>query len=70
LVDIEGFGRFTQALEEAFEGLGQPQHGGLIGRLVPQGLEFAVQALLALPQARHATTQLVERQQVLLVGGQ
>ena len=70
LGDVESFGRLAQTLQEAGQGFGQPQHRGLLGRPIPQGLQFALQALLALTQAGHAAAQVVERQQVLLVGGQ
>jgi len=70
LSDIEGFGGPAQTLQETRQGLGQPQHGGLVGRPIPQRSQFALQALFALAQAGHAAAQVVERQQVFLVGGQ
>ncbi len=70
LGDVEGFGRPAQTLQETRQGFGQPQHGGLVGCPIPQRLQFALQALLALAQAGHPAAQVVERQQVFLVGGQ
>ena len=69
LVDVEGFRGFAQTPEKAVQRIGQPQDDGFIGPPVPQGLQFAPQALLALAQVGHPATQFIERQQIFLIGG-
>jgi hypothetical protein len=69
LINIKCTGIGAQAREEGGQGLGQTQHGGAVGDLIDDGLQFRSQALLALPQFGHAATQVVQRQEIFLVGG-
>ena len=46
------------------------KRGGLVGDLGGEEFEFVLCLLLATAQRRHATAQFIEREQLLLVGGE
>ena len=70
LLNVEGVGGATQLGEECREGLSETQIDGAIVDLIEDRLQFRLQGVLALPQFRHASPQLVERQKLFLIGGQ
>ena len=70
LLNVKGVGGATQLREECREGLGETQIDGAIVDLIEDRLQFRLQGVLALPQFRHASSQLVERQKLFLIGGQ
>lgn len=60
----------AQARQEFFQRVSEPQIRGLVSELGTQRFEFCLQPRLALPQFGHAPTQLVQAEEVLLVGRQ
>ncbi len=70
LKDVERFGIISQAFPEGGKNLGKPERAGFVYRHGVQGLDFALDRLVANLQCRHATAQFIERHQSLLIGGQ
>src|SRR5579863_4258098 len=66
--DVERVGRVTQSCEECRERLGQAQEHGAVAGLIGDGLQLGAHDLLPLAQRGHALAQLLERQQLFLVG--
>jgi len=67
---LHGFGRRLKALAELRQRVREPQISGLIRSGEFHGGQFGLYRLLLFAQLRHASAQLGERQQVLLVCGQ
>jgi len=70
LKDIKRVSGAAQSAEERRESLGKPKERGAIGGLVGDRLELSAQRLFALPQRGHTAAQLLERQELLLIGVQ
>ena len=68
LDDVKRVGGAAQSGEERRESLGQAQERSAIGSLVGDRLQLGAQRLFALPQRGHALAQLLERQELLLIG--
>ena len=68
-LDIKRLGIRAQPCQEGSQGLRQAQGGGALGRLVGDRAQFRLDPLGAAAQVGQASAQLLERQQVLLVGG-
>ena len=69
LLNVEGVGGATQLGEKCREGLSKTQIDGAIVDLIEESLQFRLQGVLALPQFRHTSPQLVERQKLFLICG-
>jgi hypothetical protein len=68
LDDVKRVGSATQSGEKRRESFGEAQERSPVCRLVGDRLQLATQCLFALPKRRHALAQLLERQELLLVG--
>ena len=70
LQHLHGFGHRVKALAELCQRVGEPQISGLIRSSEFHGCQFGLYRLLLLAQLGHASAQLAECQQVLLVCGE
>ncbi len=70
LLNVEGVSGATQPAEECREGFGEAQIDGSVIDLIEDRQQFRLQGVFALPQFRHASPQLVEREKLFLIGGQ
>jgi len=70
-VNVEGVGRTTRLGEEYRECLRATQVDGAVIDLIEDRLQFRpLGVVVALPQFRHASPQLIERQKLFLIGRQ
>ena len=70
LLNVEGVSRTTQLGEECGKGLRETQIDGAVIDLIEDRLPFRLLGVFALPQFRHASPQLIERQKLFLIGGE
>jgi len=68
--DIKRLGLRPNFCKEFCERVGQPQVSRLVGESAAQRLKFCLQVLFAAAHLRHSKTQLVQAQQVFLIGGE
>ena len=68
LRNVQGFGRRAQARQEAVQGLRDPEIGLPVLGLIDNGLQFAMQSLLLTAQLGHSGAELVDCDQLLLIG--
>jgi hypothetical protein len=68
LGDRGGVGAVAQPCQEALQGLGELQVGLLVDELGVEGVELGAEGLLLGPQGGHAGAELVQAEQLLLVG--
>ncbi|MGB0091380.1 MAG: hypothetical protein WBP81_02420, partial [Solirubrobacteraceae bacterium] len=66
--DVELVQAVGEAAEEAFEGVGELEVGGGVVQLGVEAVELGLERALALAQRGHAGAELVERNQLFLVG--
>ena len=66
--DTKGFRSATQASQESCEGFCQSQEDSAIVSLIGDCLQLSPECLLALTQPRHAIAQLLDRQELFLIG--
>ena len=66
--DVQGFGGRVQPRQKAGQRLGEPEIGLAILRTIDGGLQFAIQRLLLTAEFGRSVAQLVDRDQLLLIG--
>ena len=70
LHDFKRIGGATQSAQERREGLCQAQERGAIASLISDRLQLGAQRLFPLAQRGYSLTQLLERQEFFLIGGE
>ena len=66
--DVQGFGGRAQPRQEAGQRLGEPEIGLPVLRPIDGGLQFAMQSLLLTTELGRSVAQLVDGNQLLLIG--